>query len=175
MEMSLPKFPDRKPTWIIPYNDRIKELEQQLAEREKQIVMLRETVAWYIELADKDAETTALHLEIDDCHKRIIANYKHIVTLRTAMNTAIQATKEGYIYNFSCELFTEALAATQDLSGYILCDAEPVAWSTFDGEGGYDYRSYIDNEDYLDRYRKLNSSSTYFNWVEPLYKARKQP
>lgn len=25
---------------------------------------------------------------------------------------------------------------------------EPVAWRTFDGEGGYDYRSYEDNEGY---------------------------
>lgn len=44
---------------------------------------------------------------------------------------------------------------------------EPVAWRTFDGEGGYDYRSYEDNENY-----KLGWDARYPNligWVEPLY------
>jgi len=71
------------------------------------------------------------------------------------------------------DIAQKALDATADLAGLILCDAEPVAWSTFDGEGGYNYRSYIDNEDYQDKYRKRNQSPTYLNWVEPLYKARK--
>ncbi len=48
---------------------------------------------------------------------------------------------------------------------------EPVAWREFDGEGGYDYRSYEDNESFRDDYRKRNPQSTYHNWVEPLYLA----
>lgn len=46
--------------------------------------------------------------------------------------------------------------------------AEPVAWRTFDGEGGYDYRSYEDNETYRDDYIKRNGPK-YPNWVQPLY------
>lgn len=45
---------------------------------------------------------------------------------------------------------------------------EPVAWRTFDGEGGYDYRTYDDNEDYRDSYIKRNGEH-YAHWVEPLY------
>ena len=46
---------------------------------------------------------------------------------------------------------------------------EPDAWRTFDGEGGYDYRSYVDNEEYQAEFLARNPSSTYKNWVEPLY------
>lgn len=94
---------------------------------------------------------------------------KQIVILRDALesaNSALEFSSHGAV-----KAIHKALEATQDLSGLVLCEAEPVAWSTFDGEGGYDYRSYIDNEDYRDRFRKRNP--TYFNWVEPLYKARK--
>jgi hypothetical protein len=45
---------------------------------------------------------------------------------------------------------------------------EPVAWRTFDGEGGYDYRIFEDNENYRDEYIKRNGEK-YASWVEPLY------
>lgn len=44
---------------------------------------------------------------------------------------------------------------------------EPVAWRTYDGEGGYDYRSYEGNENY-----KLGWDARHpdhIGWVEPLY------
>jgi hypothetical protein len=44
---------------------------------------------------------------------------------------------------------------------------EPVAWRTFDGEGGYDYRTYDDNENYRDEWDKRNPNHK--GWVEPLY------
>ena len=44
---------------------------------------------------------------------------------------------------------------------------EPVAWRTFDGEGGYDYRSFEDNEDYQEKWNARNPN--YLTWVEPLY------
>ncbi len=44
---------------------------------------------------------------------------------------------------------------------------EPVAWRTFDGEGGYDYRTYENNEDYADEWDKRNPKHK--GWVEPLY------
>ena len=47
-------------------------------------------------------------------------------------------------------------------------DAPVVAWREFDGEGGYDYRSYDDNEDFRSEYRKRNPSKIYHDWVQPL-------
>jgi len=44
---------------------------------------------------------------------------------------------------------------------------EPVAWRTFDGEGGYDYRTYDDNENYSNEWDKRNPNHK--GWVEPLY------
>jgi hypothetical protein len=44
---------------------------------------------------------------------------------------------------------------------------EPVAWRTFDGEGGYDYRSYEDNESYADDWNKRNPNHA--GWVDELY------
>jgi hypothetical protein len=46
---------------------------------------------------------------------------------------------------------------------------EPVAWRTFDGEGGYDYRTYNDNENYRDEWDRRNPNHK--GWVEPLYTA----
>ena len=46
---------------------------------------------------------------------------------------------------------------------------EPVAWRTFDGEGGYDYRSYDENENYAEEWAKRNPRHQ--GWVEPLYTA----
>lgn len=51
---------------------------------------------------------------------------------------------------------------------YTTPDQEPVAWRTFDGEGGYDYRTYDTNEDYADEWEKRNPNHK--GWVEPLYK-----
>ena len=45
----------------------------------------------------------------------------------------------------------------------------PVAWRTFDGEGGYDYRSYDDNENYAAEWAQRNPR--HVDWVEPLYTA----
>ena len=44
---------------------------------------------------------------------------------------------------------------------------EPVAWRTFDGEGGYDYRTYDMNENYAKEWDKQNPKHK--GWVEPLY------
>ena len=48
-------------------------------------------------------------------------------------------------------------------------EQEPVAWRTFDGEGGYDYRSYEMNEHYDKEWAERNPNHK--NWVEPLYTA----
>jgi hypothetical protein len=46
---------------------------------------------------------------------------------------------------------------------------EPVAWRTFDGEGGYDFRSYEFNETYDKEWAERNPNHK--GWVEPLYTA----
>ena len=51
-------------------------------------------------------------------------------------------------------------------------EQEPVAWRTFDGEGGYDYRTYEDNEDYAAEWAKRNPQ--HVGWVEPLFTAPPQ-
>jgi len=51
-------------------------------------------------------------------------------------------------------------------------EQEPVAWRTFDGEGGYDYRSYEDNESYADEWDKRNPNHK--GWVDKLYTAAPQ-
>jgi hypothetical protein len=44
---------------------------------------------------------------------------------------------------------------------------EPVAWRTFDGEGGYDYRAYDMNEHYAEEWNNRNPNHK--GWVEALY------
>jgi len=46
---------------------------------------------------------------------------------------------------------------------------EPVAWRTFDGEGGYDFRGYEWNEDYQSRWDANNPK--HIGWVDALYPA----
>lgn len=43
----------------------------------------------------------------------------------------------------------------------------PAAWRTFDGEGGYEYRSYEGNEDYLQWWEEHHPNHK--GWVKPLY------
>lgn len=50
---------------------------------------------------------------------------------------------------------------------------EPVAWRTFDGEGGYDYRTYDGNENYRAEWEKRNPNHK--GWVEPLYAPQPAP
>ncbi len=45
---------------------------------------------------------------------------------------------------------------------------EPVAWREFDGEGGYTYFAYENNETWRDDYIERNGEK-YADWVEPLY------
>jgi hypothetical protein len=63
------------------------------------------------------------------------------------------------------KLITEAIPEA-DL--YAQPVQEPVAWRTFDGEGGYEYRTYDMNEDYANDWEKRNPNHK--GWVDPLYK-----
>lgn len=110
------------------------------------------------------------HKEVEELKQQLADHIKREVMLRDGLKRANDLLRISYDY-FS-PLIREAIAATADLDGLIVCHAEPVAWQTFDGEGGYDYRSYEDNEDYRDDYIKRNSSQKFYeNWVIPLYRA----
>lgn len=57
-------------------------------------------------------------------------------------------------------------------SGFCSCiecvmEQEPVAWRTCDGEDGYEYRSYDNNEHYANAFERRNPQLK--GWVEPLY------
>ena len=68
-------------------------------------------------------------------------------------------------FNASAEKMYEAIAAIKQ--ALLQPEQEPVAWRTFDGEGGYDYRSYEDNESYADDWNKRNPNHK--GWVDKLY------
>jgi len=61
------------------------------------------------------------------------------------------------------------LRAAIALRKALKAEPEPVAWRTFDGEGGYDYRDYEMNENYDKEWAKRNPNHQ--DWVEPLYAA----
>jgi len=61
------------------------------------------------------------------------------------------------------------LRAAIALRRALKAEPEPVAWRTFDGEGGYDYRDYEMNENYDKEWAKRNPNHQ--DWVEPLYAA----
>jgi len=49
---------------------------------------------------------------------------------------------------------------------------EPFAWAEFDGEGGYHFRAYENNEDYAEQWDKRNPN--HVGWVKPLYDTPQQ-
>ncbi len=72
------------------------------------------------------------------------------------------------------DFFDKCFKETVDLALYPTPPAaqpapvqEPVAWRTFDGEGGYDYRTYDMNEGYAKEWNERNPNHK--GWVEPLY------
>ena len=94
-----------------------------------------------------------------------------MTTLREAAQQALEALEyyrsgEDYQPTPASEAITALRAALAEPV------QEPVAWRTFDGEGGYDYRAYEDNEDYAAEWAKRNPR--HVGWVEPLYTAPPQ-
>lgn len=70
---------------------------------------------------------------------------------------------------------TDAMKVRQAVAQAVLqheAKDEPVAWRTFDGEGGYDYRTYDMNENYANEWNERNPKHN--GWVEPLYTAPPQ-
>jgi hypothetical protein len=89
------------------------------------------------------------HLLKNDCadiEQQLANTTKQIVMLRDALQSLVSAKAVKYSTGRTPEYeqmriiawgkATQALAATNDLSGYILCDAEPVGKVTGDRQAG---------------------------------------
>ena len=72
-----------------------------------------------------------------------------------------------YIAEYEAALLVSYQSGFADGKKAAQPEQEPVAWRTFDGEGGYDYRTYDDNENYHDEWGKRNPNHK--GWVEPVY------
>ena len=85
------------------------------------------------------------------------------MTKDEALRLALEAL-EMYELETNSEFQRKAITA---IKAALEAKDEPVAWRTFDGEGGYDYRIYENNEDYANDWDKRNPKHK--GWVEPLY------
>jgi len=79
-----------------------------------------------------------------------------------ALRSELGPVPPYYIYGLIQEMEEEYLYPEPESD-------EPVAWSVFDGEGGYDYISYENNETYKDEFISRNRAEHYKEWVQPLY------
>ena len=95
--------------------------------------------------------------KVDRLEQQLANATKQIVMLRSYLKRWAFTQSEDECAHFEVQ---EALAATDDLSGYILCDAEP-AWYEITARDGTQYA--------------LTTTPTLLGHTsEPLYKARNQ-
>jgi hypothetical protein len=89
--------------------------------------------------------------------------------LRLAMEALEVANSlvDGYYLEKGKAWLPEIEEAITAIKAALEAKDEPVAWRTFDGEGGYDYRTYDMNENYANEWNKRNPKHN--GWVEPLY------
>jgi hypothetical protein len=93
-----------------------------------------------------------------------------MTTLREAAQQVLEAAENRLPLIGQASIINELNALKAALEQPEPEQAEPVAWRTFDGEGGYDYRTHADNEDYAAEWAKRNPQ--HVGWVEPLYTLR---
>lgn len=79
-----------------------------------------------------------------------------------ALRTALAITEQTNQCGETCERASLCATCARGLE-----DAQPVAWRVFDGEGGYDYVTYADNEKYAEEFASRNPR--WAHWVEALY------
>lgn len=105
-------------------------------------------------------------IKVQELEQQLNNAQKQIVMLRDALQHNLNAPREPDAVDDGFA----ALAATQDLSGMVLCDAEPVAF-TNDTEISYAHYERADKEPTSGAFWKDFSEDSDI----PLYKARKQP
>ena len=134
----------------IRIKEQLHNLKKQLAEREKQIVGLR-------------SDNLILLAGAGKCKEQIEQYKKQIVMLREALEEASNILADNQLWG-ACTLCNKALAATNDLSGYILCDAEPI----------YQWRKRGEHERWYDAPKEFTyEREDEFYEARTLYKARK--
>jgi len=130
--------------------DRIEQLEQQLVAANA--LLARATGMPY---ATEGARAVTLEKKLATVTNKLAAKDKQIVMLRVALSEIAWSNDSKW----QSDRATQALDATADLSGYILCDAKPVAWQDCSGEP---HRLHND--------AMCSEEAT----PEPLYKAKEQ-
>jgi hypothetical protein len=85
---------------------------------------------------------------------------EQIETLMSLARKWVQARVSGNGGSPEQDALRQALEAA-------LKPGEPVAFRTFDGEGGYDYRTFDENENYQAEWESANPNHK--GWVDPLY------
>jgi hypothetical protein len=110
-------------------------------------------------LSDQDFEYNRKTNALIERHVQQLAERdKQNVLLRSWLRKIADAAEDGETKAYMAE---DALAATADLSGLVLCDAEPVGW--IDGSGFPKHPNWIQGIEERRQYGK----------AEPLFKARK--
>jgi hypothetical protein len=112
-----------------------------------------------LKLALEALEWTLPLIEDFGNKEQLNKQHKAIASLYEAQAQPAQKTATGIQYAQGIPFFIPPAAQPAQ---------EPVAWRTFDGEGGYEYRTYDNNEDYANDWEKRNPNHK--GWVEPLYK-----
>lgn len=101
---------------------------------------------------------------------RLMEKHNALHVNAKALRTELQAAHKMSLNGVEWREEAEKLRAERDALRAWKEEAEkqePVAWRTFDGEGGYDYRGVDGNEDYRDEFIERNPNHA--TWVEPLY------
>jgi hypothetical protein len=138
----------------------------------KAITSLRQAIA-KLESQEPVGEVDAIGLNDTDFHvsfKRPMPLGTKLYThppQRTEPESVQQVGTIGHIGNGSTTLTRAIAPLLSKAQAQAQPEQEPVAWRTFDGEGGYDYRSYEDNESYADEWDKRNPNHK--GWVDKLY------
>jgi len=114
-----------------------------------------------------DDETLAM---IADLEQKLDAREKQIVMLREALTTYRRACSVD-AFAIAESIAVAALDATQDLSGLILCDAEPAAWMRDAGEPSLSTMSHCIPTTVKDIWLKVNPKNV-GRYTIPLFKAR---
>lgn len=119
-------------------------------------------------LEDRDSEIERLRAELDD----VKINIQFLARIKASYEELIGEMQSTWLSKDTYETLmrerAETLKEMADMRTELdaLKKQEPVAWRTFDGEGGYDYRGVDGNEGYRDEFIERNPNHA--TWVEPL-------
>jgi hypothetical protein len=129
--------------------------EQQLAAVKQALEALESERDKYLEWGDEDGAP-------EDVYEAITA-LQSIISQDALHKMAEESRTSGLSYND-----WDKIGCVNHDCDQCKAVQEPVAWREFDGEGGYTYFAYENNETWRDDYIERNGEK-YADWVEPLY------